>query len=68
MEKLRYLRLLLPPSFEVFYYSTIRVACSDLQRAVRSAVLALYRIQLFDVDSEKLTNTVSFLPLSLQSE
>ena len=52
----------------ILYCSSIRVACSDLQRAVRSAVLASCRLQLFDVDSEKLTSVVSFLPLSLQTE
>ncbi len=52
----------------ILYSASIRVACSDLQRAVRSSVLASCRLQIFDVDSEKLTNVVSFLPLSLQSE
>lgn len=53
---------------QILYCASIRVACSDLQRTVRSAVLASYRLHLFDVDSEKLTNVASFLPLSLQSE
>lgn len=52
----------------ILYCASIRVACSDIQRAVRSAVSASCRLQLFDVDNEKLTNVVSFLPLSLQSE
>ena len=52
----------------IVYCSSIRLACSDLQRVVRSAVVSKFRIQVFDIYNEKLTNVISFLPLSLQSE
>lgn len=52
----------------IAYCASIRVACSDLQRAVRSTVLASCRLQLFDMDSEKLTSVVSFLSPGRQTE
>lgn len=48
--------------------ASIRLACSDLQRAVRSTIMAKYRIQLFDMYSEKLTHAIGPLPLSLIRE
>jgi rod shape-determining protein MreB len=48
----------------IMYCSSIRLACSDLQRAVRSAVMSKYRIQVYDIYNEKLTHIIS----SLQSE
>jgi rod shape-determining protein MreB len=52
----------------IMYCKSIRLACSDLQRAVRSTVMSKYRIQLFDIHNEKLIHVIPFLPLSLQSE
>ncbi len=48
----------------IMYCASIRLACSDLQRAVRSAVMSKYRIQVFDNYYEKLTHVIA----SLQSE
>lgn len=52
----------------IMYCKSIRLACSDLQRAVRSTVMSKYRVQLFDIYNEKLTYVSSLLPLTLQSE
>ncbi|OKY76024.1 MAG: hypothetical protein BM485_05130 [Desulfobulbaceae bacterium DB1] len=41
--------------------SSVRIACSDLQRAVRSAVMTKYKVQIYDTDTEKLTNLISSL-------
>jgi rod shape-determining protein MreB len=43
----------------IIHSSSIRIACSDLQRAVRSAVMSKYRVQLYDADIEKLTHSIS---------
>lgn len=37
----------------------MHIACSDLQRAVRSAILAKHRVQLEEASVEKLTHVVS---------
>lgn len=52
----------------ILYCKSIRLACSDLQKAVRSTVMSKYRIQLLDIHNEKLIHVFSFLPSSLQSE
>lgn len=45
----------------IIYSSSIRVACSDFQKAVRSLIVSKYKIQLCDNDVEKLTNTIGFI-------
>lgn len=39
--------------------SSVRIACSDIQRAVRSAVMAKYKIQVYDHDVQRLTHELS---------
>lgn len=46
----------------IIYSSSIRVACSDIQKAVRSLIVMKYKMQLHDNDIEKLTNVISFIP------
>lgn len=43
----------------IVYSSSVRIACSDLQKAVRSAIMAKYKIRIFDEDVERLTNEIS---------
>lgn len=45
----------------IIYSSSIRMACSDLQRAVRSAIMTKYKIQVSGHDIERLTNLISLL-------
>lgn len=45
----------------IIYSSSIRIACSDLQKAVRSTVMSKYRVQLYDDDITKLTHVISSL-------
>ena len=45
----------------ILYCASIRLACNDLQRAVRSVVMSKYRIQPFDIYNEKLTHIISSL-------
>jgi rod shape-determining protein MreB and related proteins len=52
----------------IIHCDSIRLACNDLQRAVRSTVMSKYRFQIFDIHNDKLTHILSTLPLSLQSE
>jgi rod shape-determining protein MreB len=48
----------------IIYHATVHIACSDLQRSVRSTLLARHRVQLEDASVEKLTHVIS----SMQSE
>lgn len=43
----------------MIYSSSVRIACSDLQRAIRSAVMTKYKIQIYDDATERLTNEIS---------
>lgn len=43
----------------MIYSSSVRMACSDLQRAIRSAVMTKYKIQIYDDSTERLTNEIS---------
>jgi rod shape-determining protein MreB and related proteins len=45
----------------ITHSSSIRIACSDFQRVVRSAVMSKYRVQLYDADIEKLTHSIASL-------
>ena len=47
---------------QMIFCSSIRTACSDLHRAIRSAVVAKHKIMLLDQDIERLTDeALSFL-------
>lgn len=45
----------------IIYSSSIRVACSDFQKAVRSLIVSKHKIQVCDNDVEKLTNTIQYI-------
>jgi len=42
----------------IVFTSAIRTACSDLQKAVRSAIMAKHKIQLYAQESERLTHEI----------
>ncbi|WP_459943759.1 rod shape-determining protein [Desulfocastanea catecholica] len=44
---------------DIIYWSSVRIACSDLQRSIRTAVMTKYRMQLYDDSIEKLTHVIS---------
>jgi rod shape-determining protein MreB len=46
------------------FSSSIRIACSDLKRAVRAAVMAKYKMQIDDQEAERLTQDVSAILLN----
>lgn len=52
----------------IAHCDAIRLACDDLQRAVRSTVMSKYRLQVSDMQTEKLTQVISSLPFSLQRQ
>jgi rod shape-determining protein MreB len=43
----------------IIFASAVRTACSDLQKAVRSAILIKYKTQLHAEDSERLTHEIA---------
>jgi len=43
----------------LIYTSAVRTACSDLQKAIRSAILTKHRIQLFAYEAERLTHEIA---------
>lgn len=43
----------------IVFVSAIRVACSDFQRAIRSAIMSKHRVQLYDHEAERLTHEIS---------
>lgn len=43
----------------IIYNTTVHIACSDIQRLVRSAILSRHRVQLEDTSLEKLTHVTS---------
>jgi rod shape-determining protein MreB len=45
----------------LFSTSAVRIACSDLQKAVRTAVLSKYKVILAPVEAERLTHEISAL-------
>ncbi len=45
----------------ILYHSTVRLACSDLHRSVRSTILARHRVQLEEASVEKLTHVISLM-------
>ncbi len=40
----------------IIYSSSIRVACSDLQRSIRSAIISKYKLRIYDYEAERLTH------------
>ncbi|MEW6518306.1 MAG: rod shape-determining protein [Thermodesulfobacteriota bacterium] len=47
----------------LIFASAVRVACSDLQKAVRNAVMARYKVCLYPAEMERLTHEIaSFSP------
>ena len=44
---------------DIIYWSSVRIACSDLQRSIRTAVMTKYKMQLYDDSIEKLTHVIS---------
>lgn len=43
----------------IIYSSSVRIACSDIQKAVRSAVMSKYKLQIYDHEIERLTHNIS---------
>jgi rod shape-determining protein MreB len=44
---------------QIIYTSAIRTACSDLQKAVRSAIVSKHKVYICRSEAERLTNTIS---------
>ncbi len=42
----------------MIYSSSVRIACSDLQKSIRSAVISKYKMQIYDYEAERLTQKV----------
>lgn len=42
----------------IIYSSSVRIACSDLQKSIRSAIMSKYKLQIYDHEAERLTNEV----------
>lgn len=49
----------------IIYSSAVRTACSDLQKAIRSAVISRYGVGLFPAEAERLTHEISAMSESL---
>jgi rod shape-determining protein MreB len=45
----------------VIFASAVRIACSDLQKAIRTAMISKHRIYLFPSETERLTHELSSL-------
>lgn len=45
----------------IIFASALRTACSDIHRAVRSAIMARYKIKIYDHELERLTNELKTL-------
>lgn len=43
----------------IIYTSSVRIACSDLQKSIRSAIMSKYKFQIYDHEAERLTHVVS---------
>jgi rod shape-determining protein MreB len=43
----------------IIYASAVRIACGDLQKAIRSAIMTKYRIRLFAHEAERLTHEIA---------
>lgn len=52
----------------IIYHATVHIACSDLQRSVRSTILARHRAQLEDASVEKLTHVISSMLNAQESD
>ncbi len=44
---------------QLIYTAAIRTACSDLQKAVRSAIVSRHKVYVCRTEAERLTNTIS---------
>ena len=42
----------------IIYSSSVRVACSDLKKSIRSAIMSKYKLQIYDHEAERLTNEI----------
>lgn len=42
----------------IIYSSSVRIACSDLQKSIRSAILSKYKMQIYDHEAERLPHEV----------
>jgi len=43
----------------LIYASAVRTACSDLQKAVRSAIVSRHKVCIYPAEAERLTHTIS---------
>ncbi|MBN1904437.1 MAG: rod shape-determining protein [Deltaproteobacteria bacterium] len=46
---------------QLLYTAAIRTACSDLQKAVRSAIVSRHKVYVCGAEAERLTNTISII-------
>lgn len=46
---------------QLIYTAAIRTACSDLQKAVRSAIVSRHKVYVCGAEAERLTNTISII-------
>jgi rod shape-determining protein MreB len=46
---------------QLLYTAAIRTACSDLQKAVRSAIVSRHKVYVCSAEAERLTNTISII-------
>lgn len=42
----------------IIYSSSVRIACSDLKKSIRSAIISKYKLQIYDREAERLTHEV----------
>ncbi|MGL1931938.1 MAG: rod shape-determining protein [Desulfotalea sp.] len=42
----------------IIYSSSVRIACSDLQKSIRSALMSKYKLMVYDHEAERLTHEV----------
>ena len=42
----------------IVYSSSVRIACSDLQKYIRSAIMSKYKLQIYDREAERLTHEI----------
>ena len=52
----------------IIFNSAVRTACSDLQRAVRSAIVAKYKVCIFADEAQRLTHKVSLISDEAESD
>ena len=42
----------------IIYTSSVRIACSDLKKSIRSTIMSKYKMQIYDHEAERLTHLI----------